>query len=81
MELVRLCDGPLVEKRRFKIPFEGHLWEVDEFLGANAGLLLAEVELARADEAVALPPWVGLEVTGDARYFNSNLSLHPFQKW
>ena len=81
LELMHLCEGPLVEKLRFKIPFEGHIWEVDEFQGANAGLLLAEVELARADEPISLPPWVGQEVTGDSRYFNSNLSIHPFQQW
>ena len=81
LELLGLCEGPLIEKLRFRIPFEGHLWEVDEFQGRNAGLLLAEVEFSRPDEAVALPAWVGEEVSGDSRYFNSNLSICPFQEW
>ena len=81
LELLALCEGPLIEKVRFVISFEGHLWEVDEFQGSNAGLLLAEVELSQPDEPVALPAWVGLEVTGDPRYFNSNLSICPFQDW
>ena len=80
-EMLPLCDGPIVQKIRFKIPHEGHVWEVDEFEGENAGLILAEVELQSADEAVALPPWIGEEVTGDARYYNSNLAVNPFRQW
>ena len=81
LELLELCEGPLIEKVRFAISFEGHLWEVDEFHGSNAGLLLAEVELSQPDEIVAIPAWVGLEVTGDPRYFNSNLSICPYRDW
>ena len=79
--MLPLCDGPVIEKTRTTIPIGSHLWEVDEFQGSNAGLLLAEVELSQPDEPVALPAWVGLEVTGDPRYFNSNLSICPFKDW
>jgi CYTH domain-containing protein len=79
--LDRLCLQPPVEKTRYLVPFAGLLWEVDEFLGANAGLLLAEVELEQADQAVPLPSWAGLEVTGDPRYYNAYLAHHPFTTW
>jgi CYTH domain-containing protein len=76
-----LCLQPLVEKYRYLVPFAGLTWEVDEFLGANAGLSLAEVELERVDQTVPLPPWIGLEVTGDPRYYNAWLVRHPFSTW
>jgi adenylate cyclase len=76
-----LCEKPLIEKTRYQVPFGAHTWEVDEFHGANAGLVVAEVELANADEEPALPPWVGLEVSRDARYFNANLVKRPFTTW
>ena len=76
-----LCEKPLVEKTRYRVPFGAHTWEVDEFRGANAGLVVAEVELANADEEPAFPPWVGLEVSRDARYFNANLVKRPFTTW
>ncbi|MFI5197385.1 MAG: CYTH domain-containing protein [Thermoanaerobaculia bacterium] len=76
-----LCEKPLIEKTRYRVPFGAHTWEVDEFRGANAGLVVAEVELAKADEQPALPPWVGLEVSRDARYFNANLVKRPFTTW
>lgn len=79
--LDRLCEQPLVEKYRRRIAFAGHTWEVDEFLGANAGLVVAEIELAAEDEAFALPAWIGAEVTGDTRYFNSNLIRLPYSQW
>lgn len=79
--LASLCEQPLIEKYRYRIPFDGHLWEVDEFLGENAGLVVAEVELANESQAVARPSWVGVEVTFDPRYFNSNLLKHPFSQW
>ena len=75
-----LCATSL-QKIRYKLMHAGKLWEVDEFLGANEGLLLAEIELPAEDEVFELPPWVGEEVTTDARYYNSNLSLHPYQCW
>jgi len=76
-----LCQQPLVEKVRRRIVHGPHTWEVDEFLGANAGLLVAEIELASEDEAFEKPDWIGREVTGDARYFNSNLIRQPYSQW
>lgn len=80
-QLFALCDGPLVEKRRHRVPFDGLVWEVDEFHGENSGLIVAEVELQSPDQEVPLPPWVGAEVTGDRRYDNSSLSVRPFSGW
>ncbi|WP_313703293.1 CYTH domain-containing protein [Massilia sp.] len=76
-----LCQQPLVEKVRRRIAVGPHTWEVDEFLGANAGLVVAEIELAFEDEAFDKPDWIGREVTGDTRYFNSNLIRHPYSQW
>ncbi|HEY5218369.1 MAG TPA: CYTH domain-containing protein [Gemmatimonadaceae bacterium] len=79
--LNRICVGPLIEKTRYRVPFEGRVWEVDVFEGDNAGLIVAEVELPSADAHVVLPPWVGAEVSGDPRYYNSNLTRHPYAEW
>jgi len=79
--LETICIKPLIEKLRYNIESNGHLWEVDEFTGENEGLIVAEVELQSAEEQVLLPDWVGKEVTGDARYYNSNLVINPFKKW
>ena len=79
--LLALCGGRVVEKRRHLVPYEGHTWEVDEFLGANAGLTTAEIELRAADQEVAMPPWLGDEVSFDSRYGNASLALHPFGSW
>jgi adenylate cyclase len=76
-----LCQRPLVEKYRRRIEYQGHTWEVDEFLGENAGLAVAEIELAREDEAFDKPDWIGEEVTGDARYYNSSLIRTPYSLW
>lgn len=76
-----LCERPLIEKTRFKVEHDGLVWEVDEFFGDNEGLVVAEVELRSADQAFRLPPWAGQEVTGDPRYFNSNLVKHPYRTW
>jgi adenylate cyclase len=76
-----LCERPLIEKRRYRIPYEGMLWEIDEFLGENAGLVVAEIELAAEDQAFSKPDWVGEEVTHDPRYFNANLLRNPYAKW
>lgn len=70
-----------VEKIRHEVPVGGRIWEVDEFTGANAGLFLAEIELASREEAIVLPPWAGEEITGQARYSNSALAIHPFSEW
>jgi CYTH domain-containing protein len=79
--LDHLCLQPLVDKYRYLVSFAGLTWEIDEFLGVNAGLVVAEVELTHADQAVPLPPWVGVEVTGDPRYYNAWLARHPFSTW
>lgn len=79
--LATLCARPLLEKRRTRIPAGEVTWEVDEFLGENLGLIVAEVELRDRDQPVALPAWIGAEVTGDARYYNSNLLANPFSRW
>ena len=76
-----LCQPPLVEKCRRRIAVGAHTWEVDEFLGVNAGLVVAEIELASENEAFDKPDWVGAEVTHDARYFNSNLIRNPYSSW
>lgn len=76
-----LCEQPLIEKYRHRIEHAGMVWEVDEFLGANAGLSVAEIELASEDQPFEKPDWVGAEVSGDARYYNANLIRHPFSQW
>lgn len=80
-EMFALCEGALVEKLRYRIPISGHLWEVDEFLGSNQGLVIAEIELERVDEEFLKPDWLGEEVSHDPRYLNSSLAFHPFQSW
>jgi adenylate cyclase len=80
-QLLALCDGPLIEKVRHIVQVDSTCWEVDEFLGDNAGLVVAEVELQSEDQAFARPPWLGAEVTHDARYYNSNLATHPYRHW
>jgi adenylate cyclase len=75
--LASLCRRPLIEKTRHEVAHAGHLWQVDEFGGANAGLVLAEVELDDPAEQVVLPSWVGEEVTSDPRYRNSALVTRP----
>lgn len=79
--LLLLCDGPLIEKTRRKIDYAGLVWEVDEFFGDNQGLVVAEVELTAADQTIDKPDWIGTEVTDDARYYNSNLAMKPFNTW
>jgi adenylate cyclase len=79
--LDRLCERPLIEKTRYRIPHQGLVWEVDKFDGDNRGLITAEVELKDEHQAVSIPDWVGEEVTKDPRYFNANLVAHPFTKW
>ncbi len=76
-----LCERPQIEKLRYRIPAGAHTWEVDEFLGDNAGLVVAEIELRAEDEPFARPAWLGEEVTTDPRYRNSELARRPFQRW
>jgi CYTH domain-containing protein len=79
--MLALCDGPLVEKVRRVVAHAGHSWEIDEFMGENRGLVVAEIELASADEEFSRPSWLGEEVTSDPRYFNSNLAKAPYSSW
>jgi adenylate cyclase len=76
-----LCQRPLIEKTRYRVPAGPHTWEVDVFDGVNSGLVVAEIELGREDEAFDKPAWLGEEVTHDPRYFNSNLVRHPYRDW
>lgn len=79
--MVPLRFGAVIEKIRSNVGFADHRWEVDEFMGANAGLVLAEIELSAERERFALPPWIGDEVTGQASYYNSALASRPFTTW
>lgn len=79
--LAQLCRRPLIEKRRHRLRYGGRVWEIDVFHGANAGLLLAEIELDSPDQPFARPPWLGDEVSGDPRYLNALLSQHPYSEW
>lgn len=80
-ELLALCEQPLVEKTRYRETVAGHVWEIDVFHGANAGLVVAEIELASEAENFPLPTWAGAEVTGEKRYYNSALIAHPYNMW
>ena len=79
--LQELCDQPQIQKNRYRISIEGLVWEVDEFLGDNSGLIIAEVELEEEEQVIVLPAWVDQEVSGDPRYFNSNLTKFPYKNW
>lgn len=79
--LDELCTGGIVEKTRFLVPVGGHTWEVDVFEGANAGLVLAEIELEHEDETFEKPAWAGAEVSDDPRYYNVYLAEHPYTTW
>lgn len=80
-QLLELCEQPLIKKYRHEIHYAGFLWEVDEFLGENHGLVVAEIELPTEYTEFAKPDWLGTEVTGDVRYFNSSLVQMPFSRW
>lgn len=79
--LAALRQGAGLQKTRFIVPHAGHRWEVDVYHGDNQGLVIAEVELASEADAFEPPPWLGREVTGDARYYASRLSRNPFRAW
>ena len=76
-----LCNGVIIEKTRFYVPYESHLWEVDVFAGDNAGLQMAEVELGSLGEHFEKPDWLGPEVSHDERYYNNYLINNPYYKW
>ncbi len=80
-ELLALAVGPHIEKTRHFVPYGGLTWEVDEFHGDNGGLVVAELELDREDQAFARPPWAGVEVTHLTRYYNVSLVNHPYRQW
>lgn len=80
-QLLQFCEGPLIEKTRYKIEVDQNLWEVDEFSGENDGLIIAELELESEDQRFTNPTWLGPEVTDDPRYYNANLVKNPFSRW
>ena len=79
--LKEFCEGGHIEKYRYRIPAGNRVWEIDEFLGKNAGLIMAEIELETPDEPFERPDWLGREVTGEVRFYNSHLLEYPYQKW
>lgn len=79
--LAEICEPPTLEKTRYLVEYEGMCWEIDEFHGANTGLIVAEIELEDEAQDFARPPWLGEEVSDDPRYLNINLSQHPYQSW
>ncbi len=79
--LMNLCDSGIIDKTRYLVKAGGHIFEVDEFYGDNEGLTVAEVELSSEEEAFEKPSWLGEEVTGDRRYYNSMLLVNPYSKW
>lgn len=79
--LIDLCEPVILEKIRFEIPAGKHVFEVDEFLGENKGLVVAEIELEHEDEVFLKPEWLGTEVTAEIKYYNSQLSKKPFIRW
>jgi adenylate cyclase len=79
--LLTLCDGQPLEKNRYRVQHVGATWEIDEFLGANTGLVIAEIELKDERQGFERPSWVSREVTGDPRYFNSSLIAAPYVTW
>jgi CYTH domain-containing protein len=79
--LDEFCPWPLVEKVRYEREYDGLTWEIDEFLGENDGLIVAEIEMEHADQAVSLPDWLGQEVSEDPRYRNASLAKQPYSQW
>lgn len=80
-QLLKLCDKPLIEKTRHIVVYADMTWEIDEFHGVNTGLIIAEIELKSEVQLFEKPPWLGIEVTEDPRYYNSNLIVHPYSSW
>ena len=76
-----LCHQLVIEKQRHIVEHDGHNWEIDEFSGVNAGLLIAEIELGTVDEAFSKPAWLGQEVSDDPRYYNTSLATNPYCNW
>ncbi len=80
-ELLKICEPGVIDKTRYLVEAGAHTFEVDEFYGDNDGLVVAEIELSSEDETFEKPQWLGQEVTGDAKYYNSNLMKNPFKNW
>lgn len=80
-ELLKICEPGVIDKTRFLVKVDNHTFEVDEFYGENEGLVVAEVELSSEEEAFTKPEWLGEEVTGDVKYYNSMLMKNPYKKW
>lgn len=80
-QLLSLCEKGVIDKIRYEIPVENHIYEVDVFSGENNGLIIAEIELQDETETFSKPNWLGEEVTGDKKYYNAYLSNHPYQSW
>lgn len=80
-ELLAICEPGVIDKTRYLVEFGGKTFEVDEFYGDNDGLTVAEIELESEDEAFEKPEWLGAEVTGDDRYYNSMLMKNPYKNW
>lgn len=79
--LLKLCEKGILDKYRYEITVGNHVYEVDEFFGDNEGLTIAEIELNDENESFQKPTWLGIEVTGEVKYYNSQLSKHPFKNW
>ncbi len=79
--LETLCHKPLIEKTRHYVFHDKHTWEIDEFMGDNAGLIVAEIELTKLNETFTKPTWIGQDVTLDLRYYNNNLCKKPYKEW
>lgn len=80
-ELLQFCSSEVIEKMRYKVDYEGFVYEVDEFSGENRGLVVAEIEFNHEDDVFEKPDWLGREVTGDIKYYNAMLVRHPYSKW
>ena len=80
-ELLHLCEPGIIEKTRYEISSDHHTYEVDDFMGENEGLIVAEIELSSESEPFSKPEWLGEEVTGDVKFYNSQLSKNPYSKW
>jgi adenylate cyclase len=81
LQLLALCQGAVIDKTRYEVCCDGRTWEVDEFHGANEGLVVAELELADELESFVRPAWLGEEVSGDPRYYNARLAQRPYREW
>ena len=79
--LLQLCEKGVIDKTRYNVQFENHLFEVDVFFGENEGLIVAEIELQSENETFSKPDWLGKEVTSEEKYYNAYLSQHPFKTW